>query len=88
MSNLYFIDGDDYYVEMLDADQAAAVLAGLKAESFCTADPERKELLAVQIREVSEWIGFLADEADAAAAEDAAIEHASALFADHLAGFS
>ena len=85
MSNTYSID--EYWVENLDADQAAAVLAGLRAQAGRTGDPARKELLACQIREVSEWIEFLAEEAAAAAAEDAAIEHASALFADHLAGF-
>ena len=87
MSNTYYIDGDEYWVENLDADQAAAVLAGLHAQAGRTGDPARKALLACQIREVSEWIEFLAEEAAAAAAEDAAIEHASALFADHLAGF-
>lgn len=87
MSNTYYLDGDEYWVENLDADQAAAVLAGLHAQAGRTRDPQRQELLAYQIREVSEWIEFLAEEAAAAAAEDAAIEHASALFADHLAGF-
>ena len=87
MSNTYYLDGDEYWVENLDADQAAAVLAGLHAQAGRTSDAARKELLAYQIREVSEWIEFLAEEAAAEAAEDAAIEHSSALFADHLAGF-
>jgi hypothetical protein len=87
MSNTYYIDGDDYYAEMLDEDQAAAVLAGLTAESARTTDPARKAVLADQIREVGEWIEFLAEEAAEAAAEDAAIQHASDLFADYLAGF-
>lgn len=87
MSNTYYLDGDEYWVENLDADQAAAVLAGLKAESARATDPDRKTLLGYQIREVSEWIEFLAEEAAEAAAADAAIEHAAALFADHLAGF-
>jgi hypothetical protein len=87
MSNTYYIDGDEYWVENLDADQAAAVLAGLHAENVRTSDPARKALLAAQIREVSEWIEFLAEEAAAEAAQEAAIEHAAALFADRLAGF-
>lgn len=87
MSNTYYLDGDEYWVENLDADQAAAVLAGLKAASTRATDPDRKTLLGYQIREVSEWIEFLAEEAAEAAAADAAIEHAAALFADHLAGF-
>lgn len=87
MSHTYYFDGEEYWVENLDTDQAAAVLAGLHAHAARTTDAARKALLASQIREVSEWIAFLAEEADVEAAEEAAIEHAAALFADHLAGF-
>ena len=87
MSNTYYLGGEEYWVENLDGEQAAAVLAGLHADTARTTDSVRKTLLAAQIREVSEWIEFLAEEAAAEAAEEAAIEHAAALFADRLAGF-
>jgi len=87
MSHTYTINGDECWAEQLDAEEAAAVLADLHAQANRTTDPARQALLADQIREVSEWIEFLAEEAATAAAEDAAAEHAAALFADHLAGF-
>ncbi len=86
MSNLYFVDGDFSYAEMLDAEQAGMVLAALRAAANRTTDPAVARELARQITEVSEWIEELAEEAAAEAAEEAAIEHASALFADRLAG--
>lgn len=83
----YFIDGEELWIENLDADQAAAVLAGLHAEANRTSDPAHTAVLADQIREVAEWVEFLAEEAAEDAAQDAAAEHAAALYADHLAGF-
>jgi hypothetical protein len=86
MGNLYFLGGDFSYVEMLDAAQAAMVLAGLRAAANRTTDPAVARDLARQIAEINEWVDQLAEEAAAAAVEDAAAEHAAALFADRMLG--
>lgn len=81
---MYCIDGEDFPLEMLTADDARTVLQSLQAQAAATSGQDRA--LAAQIDEVSAWLEQLADEEAAEAAAEAAANHAADIYADHLAG--
>jgi hypothetical protein len=81
---MYCVDGEDFPLEMLTADEARTVLQDLHAQA--TADTTRDRALAARIDDVTAWLETLADEAAAAAADEAAAEHAADIYADELAG--
>ncbi|MEU0497919.1 hypothetical protein [Mycobacterium sp. NPDC006124] len=81
---MYCVDDEDFPLEMLTADEARTVLHSLHAQA--TANTTHDRALAARIDDVTAWLETLADEAAAAAADEAAAEHATDIYADELAG--
>ncbi|MBY6388875.1 hypothetical protein HG717_33960 [Rhodococcus erythropolis] len=82
---MYSVDGDHFPLELLNDDEANDLLRTLQARA--DTEPETPAL-ARQIADVSDWLGYLADEASEDRAADAAAEHAAGIYADHLAGIA
>ncbi|MDP7739201.1 MULTISPECIES: hypothetical protein [Mycobacterium] len=85
---VYVDDVEPVDVEQLSLDEARMVLARARAELASAFNSAHAGSLRREIAEVEGQIEWLESEAEAAALEDAAAEHASDLWADYDQGIS
>ena len=83
---VYVDDVEPVDVELLSLDEARMVLARTQAELPIAFNSAHAATLRMEIAEVEDQIAWLESEAAAEALEDAAVEHASDLWADYDLG--
>ncbi|OBG21615.1 hypothetical protein A5768_26300 [Mycolicibacterium fortuitum] len=83
---MYLVDGEEFPLEMLTAEQTANVLVDLRAQAATVAGSDRQRTLAAQIAELADWLEFLDEEAADEIRAEAASDLRVALYAEQYAG--
>ena len=83
---MYLVDGEEFPLEMLTAEQTANVLIELRAHAATAAGSDRQRTLATQIAELADWLEFLDEEAADEVRAETAVDLRVALYAKQYAG--